>query len=61
VLRHDLEYFAEAQYGDQLDAAVWTTAPDGNGFGSECTLTRDGTRLLHASSRWVWRRWSTSP
>jgi len=54
VQRHDLEYFAEAQYDDQLDAAVWTTAPDGATFGSACTLARDGTRLLHAASRWTW-------
>jgi YbgC/YbaW family acyl-CoA thioester hydrolase len=54
VLRHDLEYFAEAQYGDQLDAAVWATPADGYTFGSECTLARDGTRVLHASSRWAW-------
>jgi acyl-CoA thioester hydrolase len=54
VLRHDLEYFAEAQYDDNLDAAVWTTPPDGTTFGSECTLSRDGTRVLHASSRWMW-------
>jgi acyl-CoA thioester hydrolase len=54
VLRHDLEYFAEAQYDDRLDAVVWTTAADGSRFGSECTLSRDGTRVLHGSSRWTW-------
>jgi acyl-CoA thioester hydrolase len=53
-LRHDLEYFAEAQYDDRLDAAVWVTALAGNAFASECTLTRDGTRVLHAASRWEW-------
>jgi acyl-CoA thioester hydrolase len=54
VARHDLEYFAEAQYGDQLDAAVWTTPPDGAGFGSQCTLLRGATRVLHAASQWTW-------
>ena len=54
LLRHDLEYFAEAQYDDRLDAAVWVTAAEGNAFASECTLSRDGTRILHASSRWAW-------
>ena len=54
VARHDLEYFAEAQYGDQLDAANWTTAPDGSAFGSQCTLSRGGRRVLHALSRWTW-------
>jgi acyl-CoA thioester hydrolase len=54
VQRHDLEYFAEAQYEDRLEAAVWTTAVDGAGFQSQCTLTRGATRLLHASSRWAW-------
>ena len=54
VQRHDLEYFAEAQYDDQLEAVVWTTAADAAGFGSECTLLRAGRRLLHASSRWAW-------
>jgi acyl-CoA thioester hydrolase len=54
VRRHDLEYFAEAQYDDQLEAAVWTTPSDGAGFGSECTLLRGTTRILHATSRWAW-------
>ena len=54
VLRHDLEYFAEAQYDDRLDAAMWTTGLAGNSFGSECLLMRDGTRVLHGSSRWQW-------
>jgi acyl-CoA thioester hydrolase len=53
-LRHDLEYFAEAQYDDRLDAAVWVSALEGNAFGSECTLSRNGSRVLHASSRWQW-------
>lgn len=52
--RHDLEYFAAAQYGDRLDALAWTTPADGNGFGSECALSRNGTRILQASSRWAW-------
>lgn len=51
---HDLEYFAEAQYDDRLDAAVWTSAVDGAGFQSQCALMRGATRLLHASSRWAW-------
>jgi YbgC/YbaW family acyl-CoA thioester hydrolase len=54
VLRHDLEYFAEAQYDDRLEAAVWAGAPEGNTFSSECTRSRDGTRILHAASRWAW-------
>ena len=54
VARLDLEYFAEAQYGDQLDATVWTTAPDGAAFGSQCTLSRGETRVLHAASQWIW-------
>jgi acyl-CoA thioester hydrolase len=53
-LRHDLEYFAEAQYDNRLDATVWVTALEGNAFGSECTLSRNGARVLHASSRWQW-------
>lgn len=53
-VRHDLEYFAEAQYDDRLDAAVWVTALEAGTFASECTLSRGGTRVLHASSRWQW-------
>jgi acyl-CoA thioester hydrolase len=54
ALRHDLEYFAEAQYGDALDAAVWISAANGGEFSSECMLSRQGARLLHAASRWAW-------
>jgi acyl-CoA thioesterase FadM len=54
LLRHDLEYFAEAQYDDRLDSAVWAAPPQGNEFASECALSRDGARVLHASSRWGW-------
>jgi YbgC/YbaW family acyl-CoA thioester hydrolase len=54
VLRHDLEYFAETQYDDRLDTAVWAMPPDGNEFASECAVSRAGTRVLHASSRWGW-------
>jgi len=54
VQRHDIEYFAEAQYDDQLEAAVWTSAAEASGFTSECTLARGATRVLHASSRWTW-------
>jgi|SRR5215470_15868033 len=55
VQRHDLEYFAEAQYDDQLDAAVWCDADrDGPGFTTQCTLKRGATRILHAASRWGW-------
>lgn len=55
VQRHDLEYFAEAQYDDQLEAAVWFDADaDGPGFRSQCTLLRGATRILHAASRWGW-------
>ena len=53
VQRHDLEYFAEAQYDDRLDTAVWTTALDADGFASACTLSRDGVRILHAATRWT--------
>jgi len=55
VQRHDLEYFAEAQYDDQIDAAVWIdAAADGPGFTSQCTLARGATRILHAASHWAW-------
>jgi len=54
VQRHDLEYFAEAQYADALEAVVWTTPEDGTVFTSECTLLRGSTRILHATSRWAW-------
>jgi acyl-CoA thioester hydrolase len=54
VQRHDLEYFAEAQYDDRLDAAVWTAAPERSGFTSQCTLVRGTTRVLHAATRWAW-------
>jgi acyl-CoA thioester hydrolase len=54
VLRHDLEYFAEAQYDQRLDTAVWASLLEGSEFASQCALSRDGTRILHASSRWGW-------
>lgn len=52
VARHDLEYFAEAAYTDTLLATVWTADASADGFVTECTLSRAGTRVLHASTRW---------
>jgi len=52
VARHDLEYFAEAAYADTLLATVWTGDATADGFATECTLSRDGTRVLHGSTRW---------
>jgi acyl-CoA thioester hydrolase len=54
VRRHDLEYFAEAQYGDALAATVWVAGVTPHAFASECALVRDATRVLHASSEWMW-------
>lgn len=54
VLRHDLEYFAESKYEDRLDTAVWAAPLEGSQFATQCVLSRDGTRILHASSRWTW-------
>ena len=50
--RATTEYFAEAAYADTLLATVWTGDATADGFATECTLSRDGTRVLHASTRW---------
>lgn len=52
VTRHDLEYFAEAAYDDALTASVWVSDSDANAFTTECTLSRNDRRILHASTRW---------
>lgn len=51
---HDLEYFEAARYGDHLEGAVWVTAIDADGFDSDCLLSLDGQRSLHARSTWRW-------
>jgi acyl-CoA thioester hydrolase len=54
VVQHDLEYYAEAQYGDRLTAAVWLVSADSSGFVSRCSLTRGSTRVLQAATVWQW-------
>lgn len=51
---HDLEYFDAAVYDDQLGSAVWVSSHDASGFTTECELTRNGGRSLHARSVWRW-------
>jgi acyl-CoA thioester hydrolase len=52
--RLDVEYFEAALYGDRLTGQVWTTGVRSNGFLCEQALQRDGVRLMHARSEWVW-------
>jgi len=54
LVAHDLEYFASAQYGDELTGAVWVAALASDGFTTECQLTRAGQRALQARSAWRW-------
>src|SRR5579862_1593961 len=54
VVRHDVEYFAEARYGDRLEATVWVVSAGAAGFVSRCSLTRDSTRVLEAATEWMW-------
>ncbi len=54
LLRHDLEYFESAQYGDRLQSATWITDRSANAFTCEHLLTRDSVRILHARSDWRW-------
>jgi acyl-CoA thioester hydrolase len=51
---HDLEYFDAAVYDDQLGSALWISSHDATGFTTECELTRNGGRSLHARSVWRW-------
>jgi acyl-CoA thioester hydrolase len=51
---HDLEYFDAAVYDDQLGTAVWVSDADADGFTTECELTRNRGRSLHARSVWRW-------
>ncbi|MGH7789161.1 MAG: acyl-CoA thioesterase, partial [Candidatus Binatia bacterium] len=54
AVRHDLEYFESAQYGDTLELTLWVSAADADQLRSECLIARDGVRVLHASSTWQW-------
>ena len=54
LVGHDLEYFEAARYGDRLDGAVWVTAIDDDRFETDCQLTINGQRSLHARSIWRW-------
>ena len=54
LVAHDLEYFEAARYGDQLEGSVWVTAIDADRFDTDCQLTIDGQRSLHARSTWRW-------
>ena len=49
---HDIEYFEAARYGDHLDGAVWVSAISDGGFETDCQLSIDGRRSLHARSAW---------
>lgn len=54
AVRHDLEYFESAQYGDTLELTLWVSAAGADQLTSECLIARAGTRVLHASSTWQW-------
>lgn len=50
----DLEYFDSAQYGDNLEVAVWVTAVEADSFVADCHLLRADARSLHARCTWRW-------
>lgn len=54
LVAHDIEYFEAARYGDQLAGAVWVTTITDGGFATDCQLSIDGRRSLHARSTWRW-------
>ncbi len=53
---HDIEYLAEALYGDRLHCITWVTAQEGAEIErrSEMRRARDDCLLARARSRWVW-------
>lgn len=53
---HDIEYVAEALYGEQLRCVTWVTAQDGAELErrSEIRRAADDRVLARARSRWVW-------
>ena len=61
LVAHDLEYFEAAQYGDQLAGAVWVPSVADDGFETDCQLSIDGRRALHARSAWRHVDASTPP
>ncbi|HWD38153.1 MAG TPA: thioesterase family protein [Fimbriimonas sp.] len=54
VRRHDVTYYAPAHLGDKLVLTTWVE----NMSGPRCTriveIERDGKRVLHALTEWVW-------
>jgi len=51
---HDLEYFEAAEFGDELDGAVWVASIGDGEFTTDCQLSIAGRRSLHARSTWRW-------
>lgn len=53
---HDIEYFAEARYGDRLRCVTWVTAVGGGEIErrTEIQKAADGQTLVRACSRWRW-------
>jgi acyl-CoA thioester hydrolase len=58
---HDIEYLAEAFYGNELRCITWVTVREGPWVERQSEIRRaaDDLLLARARSRWVWVRLST--